>query len=533
MQIAVVPEDMGETTKSKRIPDFGMTAMSLSPLASPAFWAALGVLLLNDHVLKRAGILPGVVTGKLSDFAGLVVAPVLLATLLGGLRRPVVRALAFAIVVAGFVAVKLSGAAASFVGDVLGRIGVPSRIWADPTDLVALAILPFAWRIASVARAGGGLRQLAAKGAVFAGGLACVATSQEPPLIEGTWLTDAWAVNHTGAPVDLRISWARGELDCAAIAGRASRVFAPDAFDDGITFAVEADHTIPFERAAAQSALVEGGGPIVPETRACDAVRLQADGLPDTVVFWSGLPMTSVNTEDTARGAEIAGRVEVTTDGDALAVAGSGVEIDEIVERLEPSGCENDPQMAFQSSIPDLEFDTDWTLDAFEVGGDGCLLLEFSETIDTTLHHLGFLCIPPDEFPFAPADVLTLSRPGAGGIRMRRASTDTTPGADLTVWSAITSLIAPAVTAVSVDWCDGDRLDCNGYVLPGAIDLEGSLVRPGEEVDLGPDSRGWPGRMLVGRAEHVVLGMPECDVDEQAVATFADVLVVFEEEVVR
>lgn len=33
--------------------------------------AALLVLVVNDHVLKGSGLLPGVITGKLSDFAGL------------------------------------------------------------------------------------------------------------------------------------------------------------------------------------------------------------------------------------------------------------------------------------------------------------------------------------------------------------------------------------------------------------------------------------------------------------------------------
>ena len=46
--------------------------VALRALASPAAIASLLLLLVNDHVLKQAW--PGVVTGKLSDFAGLVVA---------------------------------------------------------------------------------------------------------------------------------------------------------------------------------------------------------------------------------------------------------------------------------------------------------------------------------------------------------------------------------------------------------------------------------------------------------------------------
>jgi hypothetical protein len=63
--------------------------------AERAWASALALLLLNDHVLKCSGFLPGAVTGKLSDLAGLVVAPVLAAVLAAllvgpgcGVRRP-------------------------------------------------------------------------------------------------------------------------------------------------------------------------------------------------------------------------------------------------------------------------------------------------------------------------------------------------------------------------------------------------------------------------------------------------------------
>ena len=55
----------------------GDVRTSLRALAHPGSVLALVVLVLNDHVLKQAW--PGPVTGKLSDVAGLVVAPLLLA----------------------------------------------------------------------------------------------------------------------------------------------------------------------------------------------------------------------------------------------------------------------------------------------------------------------------------------------------------------------------------------------------------------------------------------------------------------------
>jgi hypothetical protein len=46
------------------------------------WWAALALLIINDNLLKGHGVVPGWLTGKLSDFAFLVVAPVVFAALL-------------------------------------------------------------------------------------------------------------------------------------------------------------------------------------------------------------------------------------------------------------------------------------------------------------------------------------------------------------------------------------------------------------------------------------------------------------------
>ncbi|HZO15618.1 MAG TPA: hypothetical protein VFB62_20235, partial [Polyangiaceae bacterium] len=44
-------------------------------LSSPLGVGMLLLLLANDHLFKGSGVLPNWLTGKLSDFAGLVVAP--------------------------------------------------------------------------------------------------------------------------------------------------------------------------------------------------------------------------------------------------------------------------------------------------------------------------------------------------------------------------------------------------------------------------------------------------------------------------
>jgi hypothetical protein len=135
-------------------------------LLHPATLVALGLLVLNDHVLKAA--FPGVVTGKLSDLAGLAFFPILVVSgwelvqaLSGGWRAPSRRALAIAIGItaAAFTLVKTLPVAAEAFGWALGLAqwllalpvralaggplpeAAPAAVVVDPTDLVALVAL--------------------------------------------------------------------------------------------------------------------------------------------------------------------------------------------------------------------------------------------------------------------------------------------------------------------------------------------------------------------------------------------------------
>jgi hypothetical protein len=105
-------------------------------LGHPVTVLALAVLIVNDHVLKAAH--PGWVTGKLSDAAGLVLAPALL-----GLVLP--RAVAVALVGAGFTLAKATETGAGVASAAWGLVSGPSGIRADPTDLLALPFLGLAW----------------------------------------------------------------------------------------------------------------------------------------------------------------------------------------------------------------------------------------------------------------------------------------------------------------------------------------------------------------------------------------------------
>ncbi|MEQ9318568.1 MAG: PQQ-binding-like beta-propeller repeat protein [Polyangiaceae bacterium] len=150
----------------------------------PAWVLALALLLVNDHILKAA--LPGVLTGKLSDLAGMFVAPPVLALLLRVRDR---RGLAWCHVAVGlgFSAINLSPATARTV-EALSTVLVRWQIWCDPTDLIALPLLVVSHCLGSRAAQRRRLAEIrtlwsaAAERGVFALALlGCIATSRAPP----------------------------------------------------------------------------------------------------------------------------------------------------------------------------------------------------------------------------------------------------------------------------------------------------------------------------------------------------------------
>ncbi|MEJ3745617.1 hypothetical protein WEI85_20285 [Actinomycetes bacterium KLBMP 9797] len=129
-------------------------AAVLTWLAHPVTVLALALLALNDHVLKA--VHPGPVTGKLSDLAGLLVAPPVLATVaVLAIRRLPAAAAAHGAIVAvgvGFALTKAYPAGAAAASALWSLVHGPSVIRADRTDLAALPILAVAAWCAGRAR---------------------------------------------------------------------------------------------------------------------------------------------------------------------------------------------------------------------------------------------------------------------------------------------------------------------------------------------------------------------------------------------
>ncbi len=153
-------------------------------LLHPVWWVALGMLAINDHFLKGAGVMPGWFTGKLSDFAGLFLAPPLLAALLKIRTRRGLMACYGATGVV-FSAIQLSEGLAAHWIDFLATMGIHWRVWSDPTDLLALPMLWASWKLlepemrAHNRHSGTAWRRTVQAAGATGGALLCMATS--PP----------------------------------------------------------------------------------------------------------------------------------------------------------------------------------------------------------------------------------------------------------------------------------------------------------------------------------------------------------------
>ena len=156
-------------------------------LTRPAPLVAATVLAVNDHVLKGSGLLPGAVTGKLSDVAGLFVAPIAAVCVARGVAAMTGRSLrrdgrvAMACVLAVALVFALLKSWPAFHGVIDGLWGTHVL---DPSDLWCLPMTALAWlwlrdREERNERAGNRVISGIAGIAVLA---ICAATSPAPPV---------------------------------------------------------------------------------------------------------------------------------------------------------------------------------------------------------------------------------------------------------------------------------------------------------------------------------------------------------------
>ncbi|MBI5932014.1 MAG: hypothetical protein HY862_22085 [Chloroflexi bacterium] len=126
---------------------------SLRSILHPIPIGAIILLLLNDHFLKRH--YPSWWTGKLSDFAGLIFAPLIFAAFLAWIIPPRLKnqenlagAIAFLSTGTIFALTKALPQANNITSGLWEFFtGNPVKIWLDPTDLLVLPALLIGWLV--------------------------------------------------------------------------------------------------------------------------------------------------------------------------------------------------------------------------------------------------------------------------------------------------------------------------------------------------------------------------------------------------
>ncbi|WP_437531399.1 hypothetical protein WME79_02440 [Sorangium sp. So ce726] len=380
---------------------------STRTLLHPLWLGALALLVLNDHVLKGSGLLPGWLTGKLSDVAGLLVAPAVLASLLRVTSRRGFLGAHVAIGV-GFSAIKLVPEAARAVEALMALTPLPWRITVDPTDLIALPVLLVSYRVLGEAMGRPEpARPVAHRLALMAGSLACVATSKEQPITCGDsegcgplpqdpqQLASLVIGNATEAEQLIRVRRLRESVrvDCDVLLDDPTSALSRDLFANAETWLIEPGRALPLGNAG------------------CDAYLIDADGLPLTLLAWSAAEFPEQ---------ELVTSTETPRTDRMITLQRAGARL-ELVEHpaIFPAPPVETPSPAGACGASAAGSGLDWTVPVSRAGvltgvtssPDGChaFMLDRGETF--------FLCAPAEAIPFSEGDVLHVSAVAIDGGR--------------------------------------------------------------------------------------------------------------------
>jgi hypothetical protein len=249
--------------------------------AHPLWWIALATLVLNDHLLKGSG-LSGALTGKLSDFAGLLVAPVLLAALMRVKTRQGLWSAGGATAVV-FSAINLSWDFAQAWDHAVSYI-VPFHTTPDPTDLIALVAIPFGlWLFLPLMTSNNQLAIQAKLLAATLGGLACMATSPEHTCFD---CVEPWqeqfssrisVLNQSNELHVVRIRPMLQEIsfDCDAVAENPTAFLLDSYFGPATRWLVQSGQEIPVIIDWEE----QNNAP-------CNAAKIESDTLPNILALW-------------------------------------------------------------------------------------------------------------------------------------------------------------------------------------------------------------------------------------------------------
>lgn len=481
-------------------------------LVHPVWWIALALLIANDHVFKGSGLLPAAVTGKLSDFVGLLVAPVLLASLLRT-RTALGFGLAHLAVALGFAAINLSPSVAGAVVVATAATPFPWDIVVDPTDLIALPMVALSYTLflpwigqrapvrRVVGRAGFGL-----------GMLACVATSPPPgppiepgptqpgepipgSLIFPTEDAALMIANRTGTAqiVRLRALLDEVEVDCNQIALDPSGLLDRGWFAPAVLWSVEPDRAIP-----------------VHNQGQCSAYLVDGPELPMQLIWFSSnsFPTRQITTE----GSAVPGGLRIDIElPEGTAAWGSHTAL------MAPPPRVREPVEPACQTVPE-GFGVEWTaipvgrriIGRLETAPDGCTAIDFEPQDERTAPVRWFVCLPPVALPFAEGDAVELKHliTGAGGALSGAEMIG--PAGRLLISRGVTVPEGIDVASVSArDSGCAPTIGC-GASAPVSVQLN-HVEGPATPVSLGEPIAVGRGELTIVRAERRLVIDRRCD----------------------
>lgn len=383
------------------------------PLTDPLWWTALGVWLLNDHVLKGAGVLDGAITGKLSDVSGLWVLPAGLSALAARIQGGSAPRWPYAVVGLYFAGLQLWPALVSASEALLAALGVPSKITPDLSDLWALLILwPAWWRYRESREA----RASATLNWAFAGYplmlFATVATSRvdQPEGIQRTGRL--FLYNDTDSAQQITIKQVRPDVEanCFSIQSDPAKHLHASLFEPVETATLNPKGILAID-ARAETNLQSD---LPNEQDGCQAMIIEGPKLAPTLLFWKNdqfpLQRFTEVPEKPEQDGIIAIQAAPAQSPFPFVYQHTGkTRIDHAVMDSMPAPAS--PECAPPSPALNLEWGEPFPkglhrLESLTPGADGCMALELASQEDSAQSTRRYLCIPAERFPFEIGSVL-------------------------------------------------------------------------------------------------------------------------------
>lgn len=512
-------------------------------LYHPLWLVSLGLLVINDHFLKGSGILPAVVTGKLSDFAGLVVAPALLAVLLRLSSR---QSFVLAHVATGavFAGIKvLPGFARAFEA-VAGLGPFTWQITVDPTDLIALPALVVSYRVFVMAmQEPMPARPLTQRGLIIAGSIACMATSQvEPPgepcpdpIACGAIPREPAALvigNTTDSQRLVRVRPLKDSVEytCSDLLVDPTRALSRELFGSAEAWLLEPFRGLPL---------------LSKSTNGCSAYLVDADGLSPTLIAWSTdqFPDSELSTSTLSPDGDTMISLSLDSNGKLALLKHPAVFEAPALEEPEPTGvcAPPDPGVGIAWSMP-LPGAGPFKVVSVESSPDDChmIVLENSPSL--------FLCVPAAAMPFKAGDSIEIDdtkvtsgsfeetngeAPFAEALRLTSAThiVLAVRGNVLARYAnagAAEALTEPTVDADRTKGCAGSHDACGSLTIPAEVSYLGdhvdtiTFLRAGSSLAL----KDGYGTLHVVRAEATPIRDTKCPPFASASQHYESVLVI-------